>query len=401
MATHDRDAPTIQTQIDELRNATARLDERLKEGQTNLLAAIKTLFVETQEFAAGKRQNFPQAALTGVVFAYLRPRVVLVLGSLAAIAIAIGQIWLLAQQNTLIDQQNALMREQGEALRAQTAAVLLSGLDSDKPSEIQISLLTAFGDIGFDSLSRLARAPRGNAGQVVRRAFTEGIGTLSTKQRFAVLDAFMAAHTESMSGSPTGWLAQLEDGSYGGSGSPYVSMDRLPTDHRTQTEDVRATERDLARLMTALGSTGLPLTELTADEIFRLRRVMGAMYAEYFSLFSIKDLGVSTGGTLEASLAGFIFLDQQLSRTCDASTAGPAERVANSIGSVVGRGIRTIAQSENAQRVRVGTVIAVAIARVCAANSAEAGEALAVAMFDELLTDSFRAEIAIAGHATE
>lgn len=163
----------LQAQIDQLR-------EEAKEREPSMLGAIRTLVSDMDIWKRGER-DYPKAATIGLVLAYLRPRVVLIVGSFAAILFAGGQTWLLARQNALISQQNALLREQGYALRAQTTAALITGLDSAVITDTQTSLLTAFGDIGFDSL-RILASTSGKAGEAARSALVEIADRLSADQ---------------------------------------------------------------------------------------------------------------------------------------------------------------------------------------------------------------------------
>ena len=150
-------------EAESLRENVRQLREEMKERQPSLLSAIRHLVHDYSAFARGER-DFPRAAVVGVAFAYLRPRVVLIMGSFLAVLLASGQVWLLVTQNRLIDQQNRLIAEQGYALRAQTTGALLSGInDETPPSESQLSVLAAFGDIGYESLIELSSA-EGNAG---------------------------------------------------------------------------------------------------------------------------------------------------------------------------------------------------------------------------------------------
>jgi hypothetical protein len=139
-----------------------QLEESLKERDPSVFRAIKTFVQDFAAFKAGER-DFPQAAALGLVLAYLRPRIILVIGSLAAVAFAGMQVWLLISQNRLIEQQNTMLESQARSNRMQAISALLAGLDSEKPSLATLSQLSTFGEEGFDVLFELASRDRSYA----------------------------------------------------------------------------------------------------------------------------------------------------------------------------------------------------------------------------------------------
>jgi hypothetical protein len=132
-----------------------RLEDSIKEREHNLFRAIKTFVQDFLSFRAGE-QGFPRAAALGLVFAYLRPRIVLVLGSFAAVGLAGMQVWLLLSQNKLIEQQNLMIDNQARSNRMQAIAAVLTGADPSNPAPVVLAQLSVYGSEGFDVLDELA-----------------------------------------------------------------------------------------------------------------------------------------------------------------------------------------------------------------------------------------------------
>jgi hypothetical protein len=143
--------PTLQT----LQAKIEQLEESIKERENSLLRAIKTFVQDFLTFKAGGR-DFPRAATLGLIFAYLRPRLVLALGGLAAVGLAGMQVWLLLSQNKLIEQQNVMIGNQARSNRMQAISAMLAGADEKDPSKLVLAQLSVYGEEGFDVLSALA-----------------------------------------------------------------------------------------------------------------------------------------------------------------------------------------------------------------------------------------------------
>lgn len=385
MSGEESDRPLTE-ELAQLRATTARLEEKVKEGQTSLVAALRTLIIDYREFIAGRR-DFPQAAVLGAVSAYLRPRVILILGSVAAVLLAASQVWLLGRQNTLIDQQNTLIRDQGLALRAQTAAALLADLDAN-PSEAKLSLLAAFGEVGLDSLLLLAEVPTGKPGTVSRDAIVPGIGRFSVPQRTAALSAFLLAHARSVE------LIHNNHWNIGnpsiGSGTTRTPLSDLvagpleePQSKTAALEAMRATAEDLKDVVEALERTKFNLPLLKSEDHLKVFGLIGELYAEYFFYFDVVSLGAidgqvpqssytdSNGWTVEnfdskyVGTNGFETLDDSISSLCPQEARHKNLKPVRRIGREIGLAIRDIASSPEASEVLLGTVVTVAIANVC------------------------------------
>lgn len=146
----------------------ATLEERVKENQTSIFAAIKTLLHDVKEFREGKRDfNSLQPAALGLLFAYLRPRLVIIVGSMLAALMGGAQLWFLWIQQKQIDQQNRLIEQQGHFLREQTRAnqvsavsELVLALDPAQPTRSQLAQvqLAEFGEAGAAVLMKLSEA---------------------------------------------------------------------------------------------------------------------------------------------------------------------------------------------------------------------------------------------------
>ena len=157
--------------------------EKTKEIEPSLIRATGTFLNDYYRWKSGERKQFPQSAALGVVFAYLRPRMVVLIGSLLIGILTAFQVWLLMRQNLLIEQQNKYINQQGHALEAQTAAILLDGLDGEReipPS--RLALLLTYGDIGLDALLTLAESKDLPIGVAAIKVITESAPKLSDYQ---------------------------------------------------------------------------------------------------------------------------------------------------------------------------------------------------------------------------
>ncbi|MEM1174022.1 MAG: hypothetical protein AAGI27_04365 [Pseudomonadota bacterium] len=127
------------------------LEKTLKENQVGVLGALRTLLKDYSEYANGNAP-FPRSALLGLASAYLRPRIVLVVGSIAAVFIAIAQAYLIVQQNEIIERQ-------AETDRIQAVSQIISSIDFDNPESISrlSPLLDSMGEIGYDTLLAYAQ----------------------------------------------------------------------------------------------------------------------------------------------------------------------------------------------------------------------------------------------------
>lgn len=150
----------------ELESRLDELEDMVKERESSFLRALKTLVEDWMAFQRGEREDFPHPALLGAIFAYLRPRVIIVIGAIGAMIVGGIQIWLLLNQNTLLAQQNLLLdiqntyvNSQSESNRLQAVTSVLSNLDPEntQSSELAIAQLSAFGSDGFEVLIQLAQ----------------------------------------------------------------------------------------------------------------------------------------------------------------------------------------------------------------------------------------------------
>jgi hypothetical protein len=186
------DKPTEPVTNEALQTRIDQLEESLKEREHSLLRAIKTFVEDIAAFRAGSRKDFPQAAALGLVFAYLRPRIVIVLGSIGAVIFAGVQVWLLVSQNRLIGQQNIMIESQARSNRMQAVSSLLEGLDNSQPSEVKLAMLGVFGEEGFDVLMELAK--RENAAAIA--ALVRGAPQHSSSQGAEVVQLFVQRYAE-------------------------------------------------------------------------------------------------------------------------------------------------------------------------------------------------------------
>lgn len=187
--------PAFQPEVEELKAEIARLREENKERESSLLRAFKTLLEDYRAFQRGERA-FPQSAFLGLLFAYLRPRIIIVLGSIGAVIFAGAQVWMLYRQNDLIERQNVLITGQSYALRAQTTAALLAGLDdAGTMSRSRLAMLSAFGDVGIESLLILARG-RDQTGEIARGALASQLRKIDKEQAGEAFVILLGSHIE-------------------------------------------------------------------------------------------------------------------------------------------------------------------------------------------------------------
>ncbi|MET0533651.1 MAG: hypothetical protein ABW171_05445 [Steroidobacter sp.] len=139
----DQEPESIALLRSEFNEKIAGLREELKERESSVLGAVRTFAQDVWAWRRGAR-DFPMSATIGLTFAYLRPRVILAVGSVAALVIAAAQIW-------LIKGQNEILFEQGRMLKAQTIGTIVQELRRQDPTAISSSaLITAFGDVSFE-----------------------------------------------------------------------------------------------------------------------------------------------------------------------------------------------------------------------------------------------------------
>ena len=78
-----------------------RLENEIKERETSVLRAVRTVLKDYKN----NPQEFPQSAFIGLIFAYLRPRVTIVIGSVLAGVFAFLQLFVLFRQTELMRNQ--------------------------------------------------------------------------------------------------------------------------------------------------------------------------------------------------------------------------------------------------------------------------------------------------------
>lgn len=153
----EKDERTTPAPGEDLRSELKRLEDLIKERETSFYRALKTLVLDAVDYFKGRRE-FPQAAVLGAIFAYLRPGIVLVVGALFGGAFAAAQVWLLHSQNQLIARQNQFLEAQTDATRLQAMSFLVSSIDPKDPvkSELAIAQLAERGRDAIPVLMRIA-----------------------------------------------------------------------------------------------------------------------------------------------------------------------------------------------------------------------------------------------------
>ena len=131
-----------------LKEKVDKLEDEIKEKEISVLRAIRTLFTDLIAWRNGRREEFPWPAVIGFTFAYIRPRAILVLGSIAAIVFAAAQLVVLVRQNTLIERQNDLFESEkhSQQLEMLTDVILKINSTDDAQKQVASSALGMLGD---------------------------------------------------------------------------------------------------------------------------------------------------------------------------------------------------------------------------------------------------------------
>jgi hypothetical protein len=350
----------LRTEFEALREKTktdiAALEERNKEREPSLLGAIRTLVADYQAWMRGDR-DFPRSAVLGAVFAYLRPRMILVLGSFAAVLVAILQIWMLARQNSLIEQQNTLIEKQGHALAAQTTVALMAGLDQENVPRTSFSILAAFGDIGLDSLLIAAQEPEDRSGSAARRALIMALPRFTDAQHVAVLRTFFEAHAEEIRRSV---LVELTNAV-----SPQSSIALLEQQPRAAfVPRTMSAVSSLEELLRALIKRGFDPTDLKRNERLDFVGDVGRMYVMYFMNYAIDVDVLSAVAADRAASMNMLEMNYRLHALC---TQTNVDFPAGETGAffTIARVIEKL-RAENAS-VSIGSVVATVVKRSCKA----------------------------------
>ncbi|MCH9647724.1 MAG: hypothetical protein K0U98_05755 [Deltaproteobacteria bacterium] len=122
----------VEKEVKLLRSRIDRVEEEAKEREFSFLRSLRTLFEDGLAYHRGDRKDFPRAAFLGAIFAYLRPRMIIVVGSLLAAAMALSQVWILLRQNEYI-------QEQARSNRLEAIQAVLSSMQDDDPSSLAIA----------------------------------------------------------------------------------------------------------------------------------------------------------------------------------------------------------------------------------------------------------------------
>lgn len=144
-----------------------RLQDQIKEREVFFFRALRTFITDGLEYLQGKR-DMPRAAILGLVFAYLRPGIVIVVGSLVGLSVAMLQLYLLYAQNNLIVGQNRILERQSAFFEAQTTATrqqavssLIASINTDDPIRRSLAMaqLAEYGNDTAPVLNRVLGDP--------------------------------------------------------------------------------------------------------------------------------------------------------------------------------------------------------------------------------------------------
>ncbi len=101
----------LSKRIDHLEQRIDTQTDVIKERETSLLRAIKTLVDDYSATKRGEDKDM-RPALMGLAYAYFHPRVFLVIGSIAGLVFAFTQVWLMVVQYQVMDRQSGIMEQQ-------------------------------------------------------------------------------------------------------------------------------------------------------------------------------------------------------------------------------------------------------------------------------------------------
>lgn len=156
----DQAASELTKLRDDIERRFNEAEERQKARDPNIISAIRTLVEDIAAYISQKRTDFPREALIGVFGAYLRPRLVLMFGSIIATMIAAGEFWLIYRQNQIIERQTRimsdqkiLMEDQARVARAEVVSALLPALRTKESLySDQSALVAAYGRVAIEAL---------------------------------------------------------------------------------------------------------------------------------------------------------------------------------------------------------------------------------------------------------
>ncbi|MBM0103855.1 hypothetical protein JM946_03830 [Steroidobacter sp. S1-65] len=158
------DAETLEM----MRRELERLREEMKEREPSVLGGLRTLFADGVKWQRGER-DFPRSAALGVLFAYLRPRLVLTVAGIGALVMTGVQVALLKQQNTLIGNQNSLLESQTRSTQLAAVTDVLSKLNSDDKKQTEL-IIAGLESYGGQALAPLLVIAQGGDSELADRA---------------------------------------------------------------------------------------------------------------------------------------------------------------------------------------------------------------------------------------
>jgi len=148
------DKPEIEQRIE-------LLEQKIKEKETSLFRAISTFSKDMNDYRSGKSDQFPNASFMGLVYAVLKRRMIIVMGSLVAMIFTGAQLWLLYNQNKLMELQNDKIDIQSrlsESARRGDVYLLIGNIYESIQEELRVNR---------DSPERRGELSTGLVGQII------------------------------------------------------------------------------------------------------------------------------------------------------------------------------------------------------------------------------------------
>lgn len=177
----------VDKRLDAIEARVSATQEDFKERENNLFRALKTFFIDIGEYQSGARSDFPRAAMLGLVFAYMKPRMVLMFGGMFAVFLGLLQVWILIKQNELLEQQNTFLETQTDANKIEAVSVITEKLGDEDISQSNLQAIITYTPLAFDTLTQIAGTNTVD-GMNTRRALASAIERLSTTDAIDVIN---------------------------------------------------------------------------------------------------------------------------------------------------------------------------------------------------------------------
>ena len=176
-----------------LSNRIEALERKVKENQSSRLGSIKTLIEDYRKVQSGDIPSIPSATYMGIANAFLMPRLIVVFGSTIVAILAVVQLIVFFNQNTLIEQQNRIITEQTRINELEAVAQVHSLLGVDDLQSHQLGLLKSYSDVGYKLFVATASSSS-KSGENARRVLSSNREFRNFGEIVELVDVFIAGH---------------------------------------------------------------------------------------------------------------------------------------------------------------------------------------------------------------